>query len=240
MVEPASGPVEAQFAAAEEEDVRMLKLEMETGGTVFDEAYFYRMEFKDGKGGTALTPPILSAVGTRAMVLRLSSFYRFTIPDFTINLEKYEESPDTWRWEGLVKMRNETTGYESLGAGTRRYRPDNSLFNRKTALSLAELKAIRGQIPVRAIERLYEKLGDDKVRVIPKSTTGGSRADVPDTSTRASDKQIKYACDLAAQLVEGEAEKEARRKAERDTLEGMSSAAASARIKNLKELVDGK
>lgn len=154
-------PPQELFAKAEEHDVHDIEVEMGGAGVLAGEL-FYKMRFLDKKTKKVVeTAPMLSAVGARAMRTELSRFCPITIPVYSVELVKYEESPDSWKYEADVKMRNEVTGLETLGSATRAYRPDPKNFNRRSALALAEAKAIKGQVSIESLLKYYNEITDD-------------------------------------------------------------------------------
>jgi len=155
-------PTPDQFAAAEENDIRQIELDME-GRTLFDEHLFYRMAFKNKKTGEMVVGrPELSAVGVRALELVLSQRHRLVITEHSLTLEKYDPADrSTWMYEALVKIRNETTGHDSIGAATRPFQPDPKRFNRRSCLEIARLKAMKGQLPIKEINNYMMQVTDN-------------------------------------------------------------------------------
>lgn len=153
------GPSPDLFAAAEREDERQIAMDMETG-TILDGAMFYRMVFKNkATGKDIIGPPELSARGVRALELVLSQRHRLSITEHNIEMVKYDEKDrSTWRYEALVKMRNETTGHDSIGACSKRFEPDPKLFNRRSCVETARLKAMKGQIPLKEFQKYWAQL----------------------------------------------------------------------------------
>lgn len=237
-------PSEAQFAAAEENDVRQIEIDM-AGGTAFDEHIFYRMAFKDkATGKLVYSAPHLSAMGVRALELVLSQRHELAIVSHSVELIKYDENDrSTWRYEAEVKMRNVTTHHDSLGAATRPFEPDRKLFNRRVALELARLKAMKGQLPLKDINNYLMEVTDNgndqgKVRVFlgdGKGAAAPQDAPEPPARPRAAGPLLRRAADLAAQLEPDESKKEAARKDENDRNEGLTPRAVEVRIKYLEE-----
>jgi len=156
------GPTSDQFAVAEEIDNCQIEIEME-GGTSFDQYIFYQMLFKNkATGKMEASKPELSATGVRALELVLSQRHRLSIVESRVEMVKYDEKDrSTWRYEAFVKMRNETTGHDSVGACTRRFQPDPKLFNRRSCLEIARLKAMKGQLPIKEIYAYWEQITDN-------------------------------------------------------------------------------
>ena len=133
----------------------------------------------------------LTYKGVKMLVLKMSQIGQPLAPvgEPRAMLMKYDEhDPMTWVWEGSARMRNESTGYETVGSADVEYavprkdqrtgkpmfdkktgKPlwDKRPFGRITACSKAERNAMRKQIPEAKIEHLIATAKGEEVENLP-------------------------------------------------------------------------
>ncbi len=109
----------------------------------------------------------LSYRGIKTLALKMSQAGQpLIILEDKVELTKYDEEDKTqWHWQSYVKMKNNNSGYETIGASEQPFLASNGSydnFGRNKAFSKAERNAIRKQLPEAEIEALINSTQSKK------------------------------------------------------------------------------
>ena len=151
------------------------------------------LAYRDRKSGKM----VLSFSGIKWIILKMSQNGQpiEIVGDVKVELVKHDPDDETkWIWYSTLKMKNQKTKLDSLGASQSRYIDPYSgefdIFGRTKAISKAERNAQRKQIPEIELNNLLSKVKDADVQTVETSNKKTNNTTICHTCTCTGEKKL--------------------------------------------------